>query len=331
MHSLKKLSLKKSGPKVLGLFFVTVLAFFSLWLFWATRPAAPPGAVYQTFTIERGAGLSLAARKLEAEGLVRSWLAFRLVAQAKGYADKVQAGDFRLSPSMSPAEVAEALTHGVADRWVTLLEGWRREEMAAELNQKLSGPDGRFDAQEFLDLTAPLEGRLFPDTYLIPRDASASAVVAVLRDNFEAKAGEVSFQDLILASIVEREARDAADRPLVAGILLKRLENDWPLQADATVQYAVGSQNCLLMVMACQEWWPKTLTKEDLKIDSAYNSYLYRGLPPAPIANPGLASIRAAQSPTETEYWFYLSDREGRMHYAQTAEEHNANIARYLK
>lgn len=331
MPSLRELLPKKSGPKVLGLFFGAVLVLFLIWFFWALQPASAPGVSFLTFTLEKGTGLAAASRQLEEEGLVRSWLAFRLVAQAKGYAQKIQAGDFRLSPSMTPPEIAEALTHGVADRWLTLFEGWRREEMAAELTDKLSGPEANFDREEFLRLTENLEGRLFPDTYLIPRDASASAVVKILTDNFEKKVGQVSAEELILASIVEREAKEDEDRPIVTGIMAKRLRSDWPLQADATVQYAIGNQTCQLRPFSCQDWWPQSLTRQDLEIDSAYNSYLYRGLPPTPIANPGLASIKAAQNPRETEYWFYLSDREGRMHYAKTAEEHNKNISKYLQ
>lgn len=135
---------------------------------------------------------------------------------------------------------------------------------------------------------------------------------------------------LILASIVEREVKFNNDRPIVAGILLKRLEKNWPLQADATVQYAIASAKCKGKSAKCGNWWPKNLTREDLKIKSPYNTYLYPGLPPGPICNPGLAAIEAVLNPVGSEYWFYLSDEEGKMHYAKTAEEHEENISKYL-
>jgi UPF0755 protein len=129
---------------------------------------------------------------------------------------------------------------------------------------------------------------------------------------------------MVLASIVEREGRTDEDRPVIAGILLKRLNSDWPLQADATLQYALGYQAFE------KSWWKKALTVEDKKIRSPYNTYLNAGLPPAPISNPGLSSIRAVVYPTVSPYWYYLHDPQGRVHYATTLEEHEQNIASYL-
>ena len=130
---------------------------------------------------------------------------------------------------------------------------------------------------------------------------------------------------VILASIVEREGLTDEDRPVIAGILLNRLEIGWPLQADATLQYALGYQ--------AQEktWWKKVLTDDDKKVKSPYNTYANPGLPPGPISNPGIASIRAVIYPKKTEYMYYLHDPTGAVHYAKTLEEHNANVARYLR
>ena len=128
-------------------------------------------------------------------------------------------------------------------------------------------------------------------------------------------------QVIVLASILEREVRTKKDRPLIAGILIKRFQNNWPLQADATVQYIIGNE---------KNWWPQNITKAHLKINSPYNTYKHPGLPPAPISNPGLASIEAALRPESSSYWFYISDLDGAIHYANTIEEHNANIATYL-
>jgi UPF0755 protein len=134
---------------------------------------------------------------------------------------------------------------------------------------------------------------------------------------------------LILASIVEREAGLDQDRPLIAGILLKRWRQGWPLQADATIQYAVGDDRCQGQEAECDYWAP--VKKADLAINSAYNTYKNQGLPPGPICSPGLASIKAVVYPQTSDYWFYLSDSDGTVHYARTNEEHSENVTRYLR
>ena len=137
-------------------------------------------------------------------------------------------------------------------------------------------------------------------------------------------------QVLILASLVEREAHHEKDRPIVAGILSKRLRNNWPLQVDASVQYALASKNCPLSKANCQ-WWPQSLSEKDLKTQSSYNTYLYRGLPPAPICNPSLSSIKAVIFSQESPYWFYLSDKQGEIHYAVSDRQQAENIRKYLR
>ena len=131
-----------------------------------------------------------------------------------------------------------------------------------------------------------------------------------------------------MASLVEREAKHDDDRPVIAGIMLKRLKADWPLQIDATLQYALANLRCIAK-SSC-DWWIVP-TAADKKINSAYNTYLNNGLPPAPICNPGLSSIKAVVNPQTNNYWFYISDSKGQMHYAKTIEEHNENIAKYLR
>lgn len=131
---------------------------------------------------------------------------------------------------------------------------------------------------------------------------------------------------LILASLVEREAKFADDRRIVASIILKRAQNDWPLQLDATIQYALGYQR------KEGTWWKKELTVDDLKVDSTYNTYERKGLPPAPICNPGLDSIKAAlAADPSTPNWYYVNDKNGRIHVAKTLEEHNENIKKYIQ
>ena len=168
--------------------------------------------------------------------------------------------------------------------------------------------------------TADKEGYLFPDTYLIPKDVAVESVVSLLTNNFEKKVGQADKSTIILASIVEREAVGSEDRQLVADILTKRLAAGMGLNADATLQYAIGKPG---------NWWPVPLAS-DKKVKSAFNTYMYRGLPPAPIANPGLGSIRAVLGARETAYLYYLHDPEGKIHPAKTFEEHQMNIDKYL-
>jgi UPF0755 protein len=198
-----------------------------------------------------------------------------------------------------------------------------------KIAKDLDIPEGEF-------LKHAEEGYMFPDTYLIPKDASPAAVAEIMRDNFESKVGEelleaagatglTSNEVITLASIVEREGRTDEDRPVIAGILLKRIRAGWPLQADATLQYVLGYQP------DGKTWWKTFLTENDKNVASPYNTYRYTGLPPFPIANPGLASIRSVINPVESEYWFYLHDPLGAVHYAETIEGHNANITSYLR
>lgn len=313
-------SLKKS--RRLLYYFISLLltaAIGGFWFNWATKAPSPQDSQPKIFVVKRGEKTDSIAKRLYKEGLVQSPSAFKLFLYKEGLIGKIQAGDFRLSPAMSALEIAKELTHGTLDYWVTIIEGWRAGEIIQELNFTEN-------TEKFVEN----EGYLFPDTYLIPKDASAEAIIKILKKNFDKKIepllSDIQKSNLgleeviILASIVEREAKYEGDWPIVAGILIKRWRNGWPLQADATVQYAFGKEG---------NWWPK-VKKQDLKIDSLYNTYKYKGLPPTPICNPGLSAIKAVVYPKETDYWYYLSDKKGKMHYAKTLEEHNRNIQKFL-
>ncbi len=284
------------------------------------------------FVINRGESTRSIADRLERQGLIQNQLAFLAYLKLTNQVGKLQAGSFKLSPADSIPEIVKELQEGRVDIWVTFVEGQRREEYAQILNQKLN-----LSANEFIDLTRGKEGRLFPDSYLLPNDVVVAQVVKKLTDNFDKKWQEITNQTnltenqiVILASLVEREAKTDQDRKVVAGILVKRLENDWPLQVDATVQYAKANVTCNTKQAACK-WWPK-VTGSDLKtIDSPYNTYMYEGLPPTPICNPSLSSMTAVADYQSTDYWYYLSDSDGQMYYAETLEEHNQNISTYLK
>lgn len=297
-------------------------------------------AVPEIFVVPKGASGEEIAVNLEKKGLVRNSFAFRLLLRRTGLEKKIQPGDFRLSATMSAHQIALELISPL-DIWITIPEGWRVEEMGEDISSKLKVQSQKFDKEEFLAEARPLEGFLFPDTYLIPKSASASAVIKTFSDNFTRRVDDglrekmfeknwTLYEVVNLAALVEREAKFDEDRPVVAGILIKRLKTGMPLQVDATVQYAKATAQCSFKSVDC-EWWPREITKADLEMNSPYNTRKFPGLPPTPICNPGLASIQAVVFPKETDYWYYLSDKEGRMRYAVTLEEHNQNINLYLR
>lgn len=235
----------------------------------------------------------------------------------KGY--KIYKG--KIAPVPTPTVIVE--------KRVTLIEGWRIEEMAARFNSELG-----IKKEDFLKVAK--EGYMFPDTYFLEPDASASAVVEKMRDNFDVKydatlqsrikkLGLTSAQGVILASLVEREARTDEPRRMVASILLKRLKIGMGLNVDSTLQYALGYQSIE------KSWWKRDLTSNDKKIESPYNTYIHAGLPPTPICNPSLSSLEAvANADPNTPYLYYFHDSQGVSHYSKTLEEHNQQIANYL-
>lgn len=317
--------------RILVTFLILVLGALGVWIWWndAMNPADAKDATPIVFVVPRGQGAKEVTRRLKDTGLVRNQIGFYLLVRFVRPDKGIQAGDFRLNKSMNAYEILEQLSLGMLDVWVTILEGWRKEEIALRLAKDVDVPEREF-------LSVATEGMMFPDTYLIPKDATAGAIMGMLRQNFnekvtpqilaDAKKNGLSENELIiLASLVEREGRSSLDRPIIAGILLNRLQKNWPLQVDATLQYALGYQSLE------KTWWKKELTDEDKKIRSPYNTYINTGLPPGPICSPGLESFVATAYPQMTEYMYYIHDKAGTAHYAKTIEEHLENVATYLR
>ncbi|MEX0895493.1 MAG: endolytic transglycosylase MltG [Patescibacteria group bacterium] len=303
------------------------------WLFGQLQPVDAEQTDLVSFTVEQGSGVSTIADQLQSAGLIQSSLVFNGYVRYAQIDTNLQAGTYQLSPAMSLSEIATQLTDSqeVSGR-ITIIEGWRREEIAAYLAQQ-NFPN--YDEAEFLRLTTNLEGRLFPDTYQVAQQTSTEQVVTLLTTTFEQKvlqslAEEFAASTLIeaeiitLASIVEREARDYEDMRHVSGILLNRINIGMALQADATMQYANGYDE------EEETWWvtPRSVHRQ---IVSPYNTYQQPGLPPAPIANPGLQAFRAVLDPIPSDDLFYIHTSTGEAYYAETLEEHNANINRYLR
>jgi UPF0755 protein len=305
------------------------------------------------FEILAGERLADAALRLEAEGLIRDAESFRLLARVRGLDTQVQAGRHELSRDMDAEAVLQALLVAPGEaRTLQIPEGLRLEEIAA-----LVGRSGIVSREDFLaaagtldrsrwpvlaDLpeAASLEGYLFPDTYELPLDVDAAGLLTLLLDTFEARlrpemrqaaaAEGLNLHQLVtLASIVEREAVLSEERARIARVYLNRLaEPPYILNADPTIQYALGYQP------EADSWWKRPLYLEDLEIDSPYNSYRLGGLPPGPIANPGLASLEGVTSPEAGPWQYFVANEiacDGSHVFAISLEEHNANVATYRR
>jgi UPF0755 protein len=310
-------------------------------LYWWNKSTAPVSSSESpiSFVITKGSSASLVGNKLVKSGIIRSALAFKIYTQITGKSGKVFPGEYTLYPNRDLFEVTAELLKGPKEIWVTIPEGLRHEEIALKFANGLgkTGTGYQEFVTEFIALTKGSEGYLFPSTYLFPKDVTAQKVVNKLTQTFEeefamvsgAPAGFSKKEVVTLASLIERETKGVEEKPVVAGIIVKRFEAGWPLQIDASVQYAVGTSKLRTGDISGIKFW-ETLTKDDLEIDSAYNVYKFKGLPPGPICNPGLASLKAAGSPKESTYWFYIHDDKGQIHYAVTQEEHTANVRKYL-
>ncbi|MCR4324592.1 MAG: endolytic transglycosylase MltG [Candidatus Curtissbacteria bacterium] len=289
------------------------------------------------FRITPGQPVTQIAANLKEENLVRNAFTFRLLVAQMGITKSIQAGDFIFTRNMSAKEIAQSLTHGAIDLWITIPEGLREEEIAELIESKLKDPDStstyQFDKEQFTEFAD--EGYMFPDTYLIAKDANSREVADRLRRTFDEKVGEdllekgaennLTLEEVVtLASLIEREAKTNEERATISGILINRLNAGIALQVDATVQYAKGYDS------ANGKWWPQITVDDYQSVRSVYNTYRNPGLPPAPISNPGIESIRAAANPQETDYLYYLHDADGKIHYAETVDQHNQNIQNYL-
>ena len=321
---------KRSNSGMKKFFFLIVLLILVLgglgvWWLNGIAPANPADQKTQTFEVTRGEDVRQLANDLKAQGLIKDPVIFYLVVKQQGIGNKIQAGEFKIAPSMSDVEIAKLLQVAKNDVRITIPEGKRAEEIA----QILKAHFPRYNSSWEQQLVAN-EGYLFPDTYSFSKDTGINTIIATMEDNFVKKynsipnVGKTSLtkkQIVTIASIVEREAKFPRDRSLVASVILNRLNAGMPLQVDATVQYAIGTPG---------NWWP-TLTNSGGNIDpsSPYNTYTNLGLPPGPISNPGLESLKAVINAPHTDYFFYISDKSGHNHYEVTSSQHVADIKKY--
>lgn len=277
------------------------------------------------------------AAVLKNQGIIDNALWFRLLLKVKGRENALQAGEYSLPRGSSSEAVIAMLTSGnTTYRQLTIPEGYTIEQIAKLINERQIGSGATFKEaarqaapydymkEHSPDIIYSAEGYVFPDTYRLPKTLSEEELLGYLLREFDQKftpqlrqeaaaMGLTVRQTVILASLVEKEAQKEKDRPIIAAVFLNRLKQDMPLQSCATIQYILG--------------YPKAeLSVQDTKIESPYNTYLHAGLPPGPIASPGLASIKAVLHPAQTDYLYFVADKEGAHHFSRTYEEHLQNI-----
>src|SRR5215207_8369117 len=319
---------------------------YSAMLLWydglLTQPLDLNGAE-QPFTIEVGESVNSVANHLQSVGLIRDAESFRTYLIYSGLDTTIQAGEYQLSTAMSALDVAHKLQDATPEEVTfVVLPGWRVEEIAESLSTSglpitydefLSAAKTPPTGFDFLSGASMVEGFLYPDSYIFSRTiSSAEEMIAEMLRNFSAhlsremtngfeQQGLTVYQAVTLASMVEREAVQEEEQALIASVYLNRFKIGMKLDADPTVQYAIG-YNILQ-----RTWWTNPLSLLDLEINSVYNTYIYTGLPPTPIANPGLSALRAVAAPAETTYLFFRArcDGSGFHEFSETFDEHLQN------
>lgn len=302
----------------------------------------------QVFIVNKGEVIKQIADNLKKENLIRSVFYFKYEI---GSGNNIKAGEYLISPKLSAREIIKILIVGEAvsrEKSIRIIEGWSNKDIAAYLEKNniilakdfvaltaspLNGWKFGFAKPTFLNdapRRAGLEGYLFPDTYRIFNNTTGEGVISKMLDNFEKKLTpeireeikrqkKMIYEIVTMASVIEKEVRSADDMKIVSGIFWDRIKNGQALESCATLAYILGVNKA-------------QYTSEDTKVDSLYNTYKYRGLPPGPIANPGFNAIRAAVYPEATNYNYFLSDpATGKTIYSKSLEEHNANKYKYLK
>ena len=309
-----------------------------------TTPVDPLG-LPRLFQVKLGESAPMIAQNLQSDGLIWNSEAFMRYLQYSGLDRSLQAGDYKLSASMSIIEISRALQDATPNQVdFVILPGWRIEEVAAALPTSgleispddflatASNPDENMISFDKLPPGATLEGFLFPDTYELDREIALAGFIEQLLGNFEDnltpdlqqafnQQGLDVYQAVILASIIQRESVVQAEMPLIASVFYNRLRAGMKLDSDPTVQYALGYNP------QKNTWWTNPLSLADLKTDSPYNTYVYPDLPPGPIANPELAALHAVAFPAESPYFYFRAacDDSGTHVFAVTFEEHVNN------
>jgi peptidoglycan lytic transglycosylase G len=300
------------------------------------------------FSVSAGESPATIGNALEAVGAIDSGTQFEVLAGLMGYDSLLQAGDYEFQPGTPALDAVYRIRNGlVSTRSVTVVEGWRLEEIADSVAQQGIGREEfiaaassvsyDYDFVRQIPAGQDLEGYLYPLTYTIRPSDTAQMVVEQMLEAYaqnvpadvsaRAAAAGISLHEVVtIASIIQREARVREEKPIMAQVFLTRLSLGIPLEADPTVQYAITEvpEN-----VAAHGYWKASLTEDDLAYDSLYNTYLYPGTPPGPISNPGADTILAVIQPSDTNYLYFVAKPDGSHAFAETLEDHLANIELY--
>lgn len=330
------MSLKRIIFVLSGLLFLLCTISFLWFGLYFVQPADTGGPEHTVF-VEEGMTLRQVAGKLNQEGIIKNKTFFLAWARLKGYGKSIKAGEYNLSPAMAPVKIFDILNRGVIiTHPVTFPEGFTAEQIGETLSKNI-----RIDKLEFLFLAdnpiilekygisgPSLEGYLYPDTYLFGMEQSPESIIDAMVARFNnvilplrekiQETGMTLEEVVTLASIVEKETGQADERPLIASVFLNRLGKGMRLESDPTVIYGIESFN-------------GNLTRDDLEKYNPYNTYVIKGLPPGPISNPGLESIRAVLYPADTEYLYFVSKNDGSHYFSKSLEEHNRSVRIYQK
>lgn len=291
-----------------------------------------------TVEIEAGETLESIINELIEKGVLKeSWKTyFEIYVRLNKIAPKIQAGIYDIPKNLNIKELASVIQSSKDQSvWITIPEGLRKDEIADILADEFNKVNNsNFSSTDFLSLTTDtttistlglpysitdLEGYLFPDKYSFTTDVTTEDVIKTMLNNFKKKVGvQDTYEDIIVASMVEREGYTSEDRPMIADIIKRRYEEGWLLQIDATLLYP-------------KKDWKAVITQADKQDDNPYNTYKRQGYPPTPICNPGLSAINASRNPDSNSYYYYIHDSTKQVHFARTLEEHNRNVQTYLR
>jgi UPF0755 protein len=291
-----------------------------------------------TVNIESGETLESIVNDLVDAGVLKeNWKTyFEVYVRLNKLVPKIQAGVYDIPKNLNIKELASIILSSKDQSvWITIPEGLRKDEIVTIFENEFAKVNNtNFSSDEFLRLTTDstfistlgfpyqltdLEGYLFPDKYSFTTTATTEDIIGTMLTNFKRKVGtEDTYQDIIIASMVEREGYNSDDRPMIADIINRRYAEGWLLQIDATLLYY-------------KKDWKAVITQADKESDNPYNTYKKQGFPPTPISNPGLSSINSVRNPKANTYYYYIHDVNGNVHFARTLEEHNRNVQTYLR
>ena len=327
---------KKSAVIFTGLLSLIIAILIMGFGLFFIKPADKLG-LEQVIIVPEGVTLKEVASTLEEKGIITNKTFFMLWTRLMGYGRKIKAGEYLLSSSMPPIRIIEILTRGIIiTHAVTFPEGFSADQIAEMLAEK-----GLVDKSEFISLTTDpdildkygisgpsLEGFLYPDTYQFARGLSPESIIDVMINRFREvvapymqlieNSGFTMEEVITLASIVEKETGRAEERPIIASVFLNRIKKRMRLESDPTVIYGIKD-------------FSGNLRRNDLSEPTPYNTYIIRGLPPGPIANPGIESIRAVLYPAETDFLYFVSKNDGSHFFSKSLEEHNRAVRAYQK